>query len=137
MTPVKPLTLYIDRKSYLLEAPPIAANFPPHWLSYPRRRAPLQYQEGTSKKEDKGVVLPQGRPPPGRPVLSPAARALHRCLRRRLLLWPPPLPLGEETLHHHLQHLFIMPHCNLLSNTMFDAIYYFPVIYCVAMSYVD
>jgi hypothetical protein len=59
MTPMKPLTLYIDRKSYLLEAPPIAANFPSHWLSYPRRRAPLQYQDGTSKKEDKGRCFPR------------------------------------------------------------------------------
>jgi hypothetical protein len=26
------------------------------------------------------------------------------------------------------------PHCNLLANMMFDAIYYFPMMYCVSMS---
>jgi hypothetical protein len=41
------------------------------------------------------------------------------------------VPRSKEEAHlHH-------PHCNLLANTMFDAIHYFPVIYCVIMSYVD
>jgi hypothetical protein len=58
MTLVKPQTLYINRKPYFLEAPPIAANLPPPWLPYPRGRDPLQYQKVPRKKKVKGVVLP-------------------------------------------------------------------------------
>jgi hypothetical protein len=58
MAPVKPPTLYIDRKPYFSEAPPIVANLPPPWLPYLRERDPLQYQVDPRKKEDKGAVLP-------------------------------------------------------------------------------
>jgi hypothetical protein len=58
MAPVKPPTLYIDRKPYFSETPPIAAILPPPWMPSPRGRAPIQYQEDPRKKEDKGAVLP-------------------------------------------------------------------------------
>jgi hypothetical protein len=40
--------------------------------------------------------------------------------------WPPPISLRKAPLHH--------PHNSLFANMMFHVIYYFPVIYCVAMS---
>jgi hypothetical protein len=55
MAPVKPPTLYIDQKPYFSEAPSIAANLPPPWLSSPRGRAHQKYQEDSRKKDDKGV----------------------------------------------------------------------------------
>jgi hypothetical protein len=99
MAPVKPPTLYIDRKPYFLEAPPIATNFlllgsrqggggaPPHYLQvYEIRRAkgPQPPRAGRHR----GVPAPLH-------ATSPPSR-------------PPPLPLGEAHLHHHLlQHLII------------------------------
>jgi hypothetical protein len=80
-------------------APLIAANLFPPWLPSLRERDSLQNQEGPRKKEDKGAVHPLGRPPPGR----------LRCRRCAVsLAGPPPLPLGEAHVHHHLQHLLII-----------------------------
>jgi hypothetical protein len=56
MIPVKLPTLYIDRKPYFLEAPPIATKLPPPWLES-KGMDHLHHQEGRSKKEDKGAVL--------------------------------------------------------------------------------
>jgi hypothetical protein len=54
---------------------------------------------------------------------------------------PPPMFAASPPWGWNSSSSFTAPvhhaHCNLLSNTMFDAIYYFAVIYCVAMSYVD
>jgi hypothetical protein len=40
----------------------------------------------------------------------------------------------QQHLHQHLQHISIIPYYNLLASMMCDAIYYFPMIYCVFVS---
>jgi hypothetical protein len=109
-------TLYIYRKPYFLKAPPIATKLPPRWLAYPRERAHLQHQ-GRPRKNGARGCRPLWLPPS---AAAGAAASLAVCT---VASASPPL---EAPLHH--------PHYNLLANKIFEAIYYIPVICCVAMS---
>jgi hypothetical protein len=131
MAPVKPLILYIVRKPYFLEAPPIVANFPPPWLPSPRRRAPLQYQVDLRKKKVKWPPPPH-RPPSllataGLPLLQAAGAAASLAAGAVAATSPPwggTSPSSSSALLHHL-------YCNLLANMMCVTIYYFPMIYYI------
>jgi hypothetical protein len=73
----------------------------------------------TKEEEGQGASTPLGQPLPCAVASSTPA---------------PRLPHWEAHLYDHLQQLFIIPNCNILANMMFDAIYYFPMMYCVSMS---
>jgi hypothetical protein len=122
MTPVKSPTLYIDRKPYFLKAPPIDKNF---LLLGSRQGGGESLHTSTKSTEEEG---PRGRRP-----LEPAAAALHRrappLLRPGCRLFPLVRHISI-TIYSRSHH----PHCNLLANMMYDAIYSFPMIYCVSMS---
>jgi hypothetical protein len=120
MAPMKSLTQYIDRKPFFLEAPHVATNLPLTCLPSPRGWAPLQYQDDPRKKGGKGPPSPKGRRPLGQPprAAGAAASMVAGAVAAASPPWGGTSPSSSTTPLNY-------PHCNLLANTMFDAIYYF------------
>jgi hypothetical protein len=108
-----------------------SCEFASPWLSSPWGRAPLHYQVDPRKKKVKGPPVPTGRRP-----LGPSPGCRHRGLWASPPPWPwvpwlPPLPLGKAHLHHHLQHILIIPTVTSSQTWCVVQNYYFPMTYCI------
>jgi hypothetical protein len=109
-----------------LEAPPISTNLHPPWMSYTRRRTHLHHQEMAKEEGVQGDSAPLQTAIVGASCAAANGTApLGRLLRSgHQLPWGGTSSSSSTTPLHH-------PHCNILVNTMFDAIYYFPMMYYV------
>jgi hypothetical protein len=122
--------VYIKKETLSLEAATHSHEKYP--LSAAAKEGEDLLQISTISEEEEGGrgVRSLGKPPP------PRVTALHEGVPPSvpcpLLAWSP-LPLGEAPFHHHLQQHPSSPYCNLLANMMLDAIYYYPMIYCISM----
>jgi hypothetical protein len=99
-------------------------KFASPWLSSTRGGLIYSTKKGQGWRTTRGgaPLWPTTVPPPNTAATRPPLRRGNRLS-----------PLGR---HFFISSTLPLPHLhyNLLANTIFDAIYYFPMIYCVAMS---
>jgi hypothetical protein len=126
MAPVKSPTLYIDRKPYFLEAEPIATKFPP--LGLHLQMGGLIYStKNLQGGRGQGATAYQGSPPFWAAIRLPLPPVAAGTVATASPSWGDTSSCSSTTPLHH-------PHCNLLANKIFDVIYYYHMIYCIAMS---